>query len=75
MSVENDERLVEMIKLYEQYGRPFEAEHRGEYIAISRDGRTLLGTTLYETAERSVEVFGPGSFLFKVGERPVGKIR
>lgn len=75
MSVEHDERLVEMIRLYEQYGKPFEADHRGEYIAISRDGRTLLGTTLYETAERSTEVFGPGSFVFKVGERSAGKIR
>jgi hypothetical protein len=75
MGVENQGRLAEMNKLYERYGKPFEAEHWGEYIAISHDGRTLLGKTLYEAAERSSEAFGLGSFLFKIGERSVGKIR
>ena len=29
-------------RLYEQYGKPLEKDHAGEYMAISPDGQTIL---------------------------------
>lgn len=60
-------------KLYAAYGRPLEETHRGEYLAISKDGRTLLAPTLEDALDQAVETFGPDNFIFKVGERAVGK--
>lgn len=62
-------------ELYERYGRPLEGEHWGEFVAIMPDGRTVLAPTLLEAMKRASEAFGPGGFIFKVGERVVGKIR
>lgn len=60
-------------QLYEQYGKPLEAEHAGQYLAISPTGETLLGGSLREVAQRATHRFGPGNFLYKVGEKSVGK--
>lgn len=62
-------------QLYEQYGKPLEVEHRGAYLAISPQGKTLLGETLVEVAHRATELFGPGNFVYKVGEKAVGRWR
>lgn len=62
-------------ELYEQYGRPLEAEHEGRYLAVSLRGETILGPTLLEVAQQATSRFGPGNFIFKVGERSVGKWR
>jgi hypothetical protein len=60
-------------RLYRQYGKPLEQEHWGEYLAISSEGKTLLAPSLLEAVERATDTFGPGSFIFKVGEKTVGK--
>ena len=62
-------------ELYERYGRPLERDHLGEYAAISPDGDVVLGQTPHEAAQRAAEQFGPGSFLFKIGDRVVGRWR
>ncbi len=62
-------------ELYTKYGKPLESEHWGQYLAISPDGKTLLGSTLIEVAQKAKGAFGPGSFLFKVGPKAVGKWR
>jgi hypothetical protein len=62
-------------ELYDKYGRPLEADHRGQYLAISPDGKTVLGATLDEVAEQAEATFGPGNFLYKIGEKAVGKWR
>ena len=59
--------LEESERLYEQYGKPLERDHWGEYVAITRDGRTLLGTDREEVSRAAAEAFGPGNFLFRVG--------
>ena len=46
----------------------------GEFVAVSPDGRTILGSTLLEVMQRAVEVMGEDSCVFKVGERAVGRI-
>ena len=62
-------------QLYERYGRPLEAEHAGEYLAVSQRGETLLGESLREVARQATARFGPGNFVFKVGKRAVSKWR
>jgi hypothetical protein len=62
-------------RLYQQYGKPLEPEHLGEYVAIMPDGRLVLGSSVVEAMRRATAVFGPGSFVFKIGEQVVGKWR
>ena len=62
-------------ELYERYGLPLEDEHGGEYLAVSPRGETILGPTLLDVVQRAKAKFGPGSFVFKIGERAVGRWR
>jgi hypothetical protein len=62
-------------QLYEVYGKPLEAGHWGEYVAISANGESVVRSSLLEVAEEAAREFGPGVFIFKVGERAVGKWR
>jgi hypothetical protein len=61
--------------LYEQYGKPLEAEHKGEYVVISNNGNIIMGKNLTEVVMRSIERFGKGNFVFKIGSRAVGSFR
>jgi hypothetical protein len=61
--------------LYEQYGKPLEEEHKGEYVAISDSGHTIVGKSLTEVVTSSIERFGKGNFVFKIGSRAVGSFR
>ncbi len=62
-------------ELYEQYGLPLEGDHWGEYLAVSPSGETLLGPTMFDIAQRAKKQVGPGTFLFRIGERAVGRWR
>jgi hypothetical protein len=62
-------------ELYDRYGRPLEAEHCGEYVAVSPDGRTMLGTTLRDVVRQARATFGPGNFVYKIGDKAVGRWR
>jgi hypothetical protein len=66
--VEADERL------YEQFGKPLEASHPGEYVAIGPDGRTIVGTSDVEVLEQAIQTFGSGNFaLRRLGRRTFGR--
>ena len=77
MPADNEDEALDrrFDELYEIYGRPLETQHRGEFLAISPDGKTILGTTLREVARQATETFGPGNFVFKIGEKAVGRWR
>lgn len=75
MTARNDQLKKQADNLYRQYGKPLELEHKGAYLAVSPDGETVLGTTLLEVSKQAKQAFGPGSFVFKVGEKAVGKWR
>ena len=62
-------------RLYEQYARSFEDTHPGEYIAITETGKTVLGPTPLAVLQRANELYGPGVFVFKLGERVIGRWR
>ena len=59
--------------LYERYAKPLEKTHRGKYIAISHDGKTLIADTVFDLMQRAKTTLGPSNFIFKIGERAVGK--
>lgn len=61
-------------KLYQKYGKPLEKDHWGEFIAISEAGKTVLSVDLKKLFQKSLEKLGPGSFVFKVGEKVVYKL-
>ncbi len=61
--------------LYEQYGKPLEAEHKGEYLAISTSGKTVIGKSLSQVVRDALSQFGKGNFIFKIGNRAVGSFR
>jgi hypothetical protein len=60
---------------YAQYGKPLEADHTGEYVVISNNGNTIVGKSLTEVVTNSIEKFGKGHFVFKIGSRAVGSFR
>ncbi len=61
--------------LYEQYDKPLEAEHKGEYLAISTNGKTVIGKSLSQVVADSLSQFDKGNFIFKIGNRAVGSFR
>ena len=61
--------------LYNQYGKPLEETHPGQYVAISKDGKTIVGPTMLEVMQKAKASFGPGNYVFKLGQRAVGKWR
>ena len=68
------ERAQYADRLYEQYGKPLEAEHWGEFIAIATDGRTVISPTLRELTQRAEAELGLGVFVFRIGPRAVGRL-
>lgn len=62
--------------LYERYGKPLEAKHAGDFIAISKQGRVVRAPTLQKILDLSLAELGKGSYVFKLGaDRSVIKWR
>ena len=51
--------------LYEQYGRPLEPDHKGEFIAISDDGEVILGLDKLRVDLEALARFGSGNYAFR----------
>lgn len=68
-------RLRQSNRQYDRMRQPLEKEHAGQYVAIAAGGETVLGDTPLEAIQKAKEAFGPGSFLFKVGEKNVYTLR
>lgn len=75
MARTDQERKEQAQKLYERYGKPLESQHYGSYVAVSLEGKTVLGNTLLEVLQKATATLGPGNFIFKVGEEVVGQWR
>lgn len=58
---------IPIIRLYERYGKPLEAEHQGKFVAITSDGRTMLGTNKDILFNKAIEALGSDIFVFEVG--------
>jgi hypothetical protein len=70
---QNQSLLQQSDALYERYGKPLEKIHRGKYVAISQAGKTLIADSIFELIQEAKTTLGPGNFIFKIGERAVGK--
>lgn len=69
-------RAEEDEKLYERFGKQLELGHRGEFVAIARDGQLILDTDQIRAVEKAIEQFGSGNFaLRKIGSRALGRWR
>ena len=63
-------------QLYERYGKPLEATHRGQFVAISLQGETIIGPNDLEVLQQALARFGRGNFAFRrIGYRSLGKWR
>ena len=69
------DELSDLLRLYEQYGRPLESEHRGKFLAVSSEGETILDDDYDSLFRRASEAFGVDIAFFKVGEVAVGNLR
>jgi hypothetical protein len=58
-------RAEEAERLYEVYGVPLEAKHRGEYVAIGPGGDVILGEDHVTVVHKAIERFGSGNFAFR----------
>ena len=58
---------IPIIRLYERYGKPLEAEHQGKFVAIASDGRTMLGTDRNTLFSKAIESLGSDILVFEVG--------
>ncbi len=54
-------------ELYARYGKPLEAEHPGDFIAISTQGKVVRAPTLQKVLDLSMEQLGKGSYVFRLG--------
>ena len=68
--------LLDDDSLYERYGKPFEQEHHGKYIAISQDGRVIVDADDIAVVNQAIDTFGSGNFIFRrIGYSYVYKLR
>lgn len=71
-----DRGLAESDEVYDRYLKHLEAEHWGEYAAVTPGGGVLLGGSVREVADRVLEAAGRGSRsrVYKIGPREVGRL-
>jgi hypothetical protein len=70
---QNQSLLHQSDELYERYGKPLEKTHPGKYVAIAQSGETVIADSVFELMQKARTALGPGNFIFKIGERSVGK--
>ena len=76
-TVEQQQGLAVAHELYDRYVRALEADHWGEFMAVTPDRRLLLGGSVSEVVHLLLEAVGPGSgsHIFKGGPLVVGRWR
>jgi hypothetical protein len=66
----------EMEAIYDRYVRQLKQEHWSKFVAVSLDGRVLLGEEELAVFQEALRDFGSGNFvMMRVGLKVVGKIR
>jgi hypothetical protein len=75
MSGVDQQRKRQADSLYDRYAKPTEAEHIGQYVAVSSTGQVVFGETVLDVADKAARELGRGVFVFKVGDRAVWRWR
>ena len=66
---------AEMDMLYDRNAKPLEAEHYGEFIAISRtSGPYVLGRLATDVLSQAKARLGRGNAVFQIGARIVARL-
>lgn len=60
-----EERARKDDRLYERHGRDLEADHDGEFVAISDDGRLIVGPDELSVSDEAARRIGAGSFALR----------
>lgn len=68
-------RLQEVRKAYALYVKPLEAKHKGEYVVITPDGKTIFNSSLIKAVEGARKISTANNFIFKVGDKVLGTLR
>lgn len=62
-------------KAYTRYVKPLEKKHKGQFAGVSYSGKIIIAPTLLEAMQQSADNFGKrNSFVFKIGDKVVGKL-
>jgi len=64
--VQNQLLLQQSDALYERYGKPLEKTQRGRYVAISKEGKTLIADTVFALMQEAKTRLGPGNFILHI---------
>ena len=73
----DDERALrneDMDRVYQQYVKPLEQTHTGEYVLVTPNGRILLAPTLLEIAQQAQQAPSKDNCIFKVGDKVIGRL-
>lgn len=70
------ERAQEDDQLYDQFAAALEKTHKGQYVAIGKNGELVVGPDDIAVLDEALAKFGRGNFAFRrVGERTLGRWR
>jgi hypothetical protein len=62
-------------KVYNQYVKPLEEKHKDKYVLVTSEGKTIFAATWGKLMEQASRIPSPDNFVFKVGDRVLGKLR
>lgn len=68
-------RKADANSIYKQYVKPLEQRHKGEYVVVTPDGQTIFGADLMSAVLRAQQISAQDNYIFKVGDRILGKLR
>jgi len=74
MSSSEEDAGARLDRMYEQYVKPVEQEHLGEYVEVTPAGEMYFASTLSALAEKTMHLRDGGHGLFRVGEIAATKI-
>ena len=52
-------------EIYDRFAKQLEAEHMGEFVAISKDGAVVVSRDDVEVVRKAIEMFGSGNFVLR----------
>ena len=62
-------------QLYNDYVKPLEKKHQGQYAVLTSKHQLIFAPTLVEVIQQTIKVSPTGNFIFKVGDKVLGKLR
>jgi hypothetical protein len=68
MSTQQRAGVARLNQIYEQYVKPVEQDHQGEYVLVRPDGELIFAPSMLELVEKAYQVADRNNCLFKVGE-------